>query len=106
MQTVVDIVNANVAKIEGIKISLLDAKWEVEMRRKLPPGVLMFTGDDFNYDTLIAGDGTHYSHALLGIFDPIAPVAAAALARLAVGNAAAYKALMAPTIPLSCEIFR
>ncbi len=106
MEAVLDIVNANAAKIEGIKISLLDAKWEVEMRRKLPPGVLMFTGDDFNYDTLIAGDGTHHSHALLGIFDPIAPVASAALSRLATGNAAAYKELMAPTIPLSREIFR
>src|SRR5882672_10842299 len=91
MQTVLDIVRANAAKIEGIKISLLDAKWEVEMRGSLPSGVLMFTGDDFNYDTLIAGDGTHHSHALLGIFDPIAPVAAAALARLANGDAEGYK---------------
>jgi len=106
MEAVLDIVNANAVKIEGIKISLLDAKWEVEMRRKLPPDVLMFTGDDFNYDTLIAGDGTHHSHALLGIFDPIAPVAAAALARLAVGDAEAYKSIIAPTIPLSREIFR
>jgi len=106
METVLDIVNANAAKIEGIKISLLDAKWEIEMRRRLPRGVLMFTGDDFNYDTLIAGDGTHHSHALLGIFDPIAPVASAALARLAAGDATAYKKLIAPTIPLSREVFR
>jgi hypothetical protein len=106
METVLDIVNANAAKIEGIKISLLDAKWEVEMRRRLPHGVLMFTGDDFNYDTLIAGDGMHHSHALLGIFDPIAAVASAALARLAAGDATAYKKLIAPTIPLSREIFR
>ena len=83
MDTVLDIVRANAQKIEGIKISLLDAQWEVAMRPRLPAGVIMFTGDDFNYDTLIAGDGIHHSHALLGIFDPIAPVAAVALARLA-----------------------
>jgi uncharacterized protein DUF993 len=106
METVLDIVHANAAKIEGIKISLLDTKWEVELRRRLPSGVLMFTGDDFNYDTLIAGDGTHHSHALLGIFDPIAPVASAALARLAAGDTDAYKEMIVPTIPLSREIFR
>jgi len=106
MATVLDIIRANVGKVEGIKISLLDAKWEVEMRRQLPPGVLMFTGDDFNYDTLIAGDGRHHSHALLGIFDPIAPAAAAALNALAAGEEANYRAILAPTIPLSREIFR
>jgi uncharacterized protein DUF993 len=106
MDTVLDIVQANAQKIEGIKISLLDAQWEVAMRRRLPAGVIMFTGDDFNYDTLIAGDGTHHSHALLGIFDPIAPVAAAALAALAGGDAEAYNRIIAPTIPLSREIFR
>ena len=103
--TVLDIVRANAKKIEGIKISLLDARWEVAMRPTLPAGVIMFTGDDFNYDTLIAGDGTHHSHALLGIFDPIAPVAAAALDRLANGDAETYKSIIAPTIPLSREIF-
>jgi len=106
MDTVLDIIRANAGRIEGIKISLLDARWEVDMRRRLPPGVLIFTGDDFNYDTLIAGDGTHHSHALLGIFDPIAPVASAALARLATGDADAYKEMIVPTIPLSREIFR
>ncbi len=106
MDTVLDIVRTNARKIEGIKISLLDAQWEVAMRPRLPAGVIMFTGDDFNYDTLIAGDGTHHSHALLGIFDPIAPVAAAALARLAAGDAEGYKTTIAPTIPLSREIFR
>ena len=104
--TVLDIVRANAQKIEGIKISLLDARWEIAMRPRLPAGVIMFTGDDFNYDTLIAGDGAHHSHALLGIFDPIAPVAAAALARLAAGDADAYKRIIAPTIALSREIFR
>ncbi|MFL6582380.1 MAG: dihydrodipicolinate synthase family protein [Burkholderiales bacterium] len=106
MDTVLDIVRAHANKIEGIKISLLDAKWEVAMRPKLPAGVIMFTGDDFNYDTLIAGDGKHHSHALLGIFDPIAQVAAAALGKLASGDAAGYKNTIAPTIPLSREIFR
>ena len=106
MDTVLDIVRAHAQKIEGIKISLLDAQWEVAMRAKLPAGVLMFTGDDFNYDTLIAGDGTHHSHALLGIFDPIAPVAAVGLARLAAGDVEGYKRIIAPTIPLSREIFR
>ena len=104
--TVLDIVRANAQKIEGIKISLLDARWEIAMRPRLPAGVIMFTGDDFNYDTLIAGDGAHHSHALLGIFDPIAPVAATALARLAAGDADAYKRIIAPTIALSREIFR
>ena len=106
MQTVLDIVQANAAKIEGIKISLLDARWEIDMRRKLPAGVMMFTGDDFNYDELIAGDRTHHSHALLGIFDPIAPVAAFALNQLAAGDADGYKKTIAPTIGLSREIFR
>ena len=104
--TVLDIVRASAEKIEGIKISLLDSRWEVAMRPRLPAGVIMFTGDDFNYDTLIAGDGNHHSHALLGIFDPIAPVAAAALAMLATGDAKGYKRTIAPTIPLSREIFR
>lgn len=106
MDTVLDIVQAHAQKIEGIKISLLDAQWEVAMRSRLPAGVVMFTGDDFNYDTLIAGDGSHHSHALLGIFDPIAPVAAAALARLAAGNADGYMSTITPTIALSREIFR
>ena len=106
MDTVLDIVHAHAQKIEGIKISLLDAQWEVAMRSRLPAGVAMFTGDDFNYDTLIAGDGRHHSHALLGIFDPIAPVAAAALARLAAGDADGYKSTITPTIALSREIFR
>ena len=106
MDTVLDIVRTNAQKIEGIKISLLDARWEVAMRSSLPGGVIMFTGDDFNYDTLIAGDGRHHSHALLGIFDPIAPVAAAALAKLAAGDVEGYNHTIAPTIPLSREIFR
>jgi hypothetical protein len=106
MDTVLGIVRANANKIEGIKISLLDAQWEVAMRPRLPAGVIMFTGDDFNYDTLIAGDGKYHSHALLGIFDPIAHVAAAALGKLAGGDAEGYRNDIAPTIALSREIFR
>jgi hypothetical protein len=106
MDTVVEIIRSHASKIEGIKISLLDAKWEVELRARLPEGVRMYTGDDFNYGELIAGDSTRHSHALLGIFDPIAPVAAKALAALAAGDTQAYHSLMAPTVALSREIFR
>ena len=86
-------------------ISLLDADKEVALRRRLPDGVLMFTGDDFNYAELIAGDGERHSHALLGIFDAIAPVANAALGRLAADDVDGFHALMAPTVPLSRAIF-
>ena len=106
MDTVLEIIRRHASKIEGIKISLLDAKWEVELRARLPEGVRMYTGDDFNYGELIAGDGKHHSHALLGIFDPIAPVAAKALAALAAGDTQAYHNLMEPTVALSREIFR
>ena len=93
-------------KIEGIKISLLDAAREVDMRRRLPPGVRMYTGDDFNYPELIAGDERGYSHALLGIFDAIAPAAAAALRCLDAGDRARYDEILAPTVPLSRHIFQ
>ena len=105
LDTVVAIIERHAGKVEGIKISLLDAGKEVALRNRLPEGVVMFTGDDFNYPELIAGDGKHHSHALLGIFDAIAPVANAALAKLADGDRAGYDALMAPTVPLSRKIF-
>ncbi|WP_137932921.1 dihydrodipicolinate synthase family protein [Mesorhizobium comanense] len=105
LDTVVAIIERHADKVEGIKISLLDAGKEVALRDRLPDGVVMFTGDDFNYPELIAGDGRRHSHALLGIFDAIAPVASAALARLAAGDRAGYDALMAPTVPLSRKIF-
>ena len=76
------------------------------MRRRLPPGVRMYTGDDFNFAELIAGDDQGYSDALLGIFDPIAPAAAAALAALAAGDRAQFDAILAPTVPLSRHVFR
>jgi hypothetical protein len=105
MATCLDIIMAHRSKVDGIKISLLERSHEEDMRARLPNGVKMYTGDDFNYPDLIAGDGVRHSHALLGIFDPIAPVAAAALARLGAGDRAGYDALMAPTVPLSRKIF-
>ncbi|HUL63395.1 MAG TPA: dihydrodipicolinate synthase family protein [Burkholderiaceae bacterium] len=104
--TVHTLIAENAAKVEGIKVSLLDAKWEIDLRRKLPAGVKMYTGDDFNYAELMAGDATGYSHGLLGIFDPIAPVAATALAELKEGNTQRFRELLDPTVALSREIFR
>ena len=83
MEVAVDVIAANAAKVDGIKISLLDKDKEIAMRRRLPQGVRMYTGDDFNYAELIAGDEQGYSDALLGIFDAIAPAASAALGALA-----------------------
>jgi hypothetical protein len=99
------VIGRNALKIDGVKMSLLDADREIQMRLDLPPGVKIYTGDDFNYDRLILGDGQHHSHALLGIFDAIAPVAAAALEALDRGDVAAYQQWMAPTVPLSRHIF-
>ncbi len=82
MDTALAVIAANAAKVDGIKISLLSKEKEIAMRRRLPAGVRMYTGDDFNYAELIAGDEHGYSDALLGIFDAIAPAAAAALDRL------------------------
>ena len=112
MSTALGIIEAHAAKVDGIKISLLDKDKEIAMRRRLPAGVRMYTGDDFNYAELIAGDGvgaaaTHrHSDALLGIFDAIAPAASAALAALAAGDTARFHAILAPTVPLSRHIFQ
>jgi len=103
---VLDIIAANPSKVDGIKVSLLDASREVALRRRLPEGVRMYTGDDFNYAELIAGDDEGYSDALLGIFDAIAPAASAALAALAAGNLARFHEILAPTVPLSRHIFQ
>ena len=99
------ILRDHAAKIDGIKISLLDAQREIDMRRRLPPGVKMYTGDDFNYPELILGDDQGYSHALLGIFDAIAPAASAALQALDAGDHDRYASIFAPTVPLSRHIF-
>ncbi|MBP8241985.1 MAG: dihydrodipicolinate synthase family protein [Thermoflexales bacterium] len=106
MDTCLGIIRANAARIDGIKISLLDAQREIDMRRRLPPGVRMYTGDDFNYPELIKGDALGYSHALLGIFDAIAPAAAAAFHALDRGDLAAYDAILEPTVALSRHIFQ
>ncbi|HVZ46476.1 MAG TPA: dihydrodipicolinate synthase family protein [Ramlibacter sp.] len=111
MNTALGIIAAHRDKVDGIKISLLDKGKEIAMRRRLPPGVRMYTGDDFNYAELIAGDGfgsepTHgKSDALLGIFDAIAPAASAALSELANGNIERFHAILGPTVPLSRHIF-
>ncbi len=112
METALAIIQAHAAKVDGIKISLLDKDKEVHMRRRLPTGVRMYTGDDFNYAELIEGDGygTSTNHgqsdALLGIFDAIAPAASAALGELANGNVERFRRILEPTVPLSRHIFR
>ncbi|MFJ6321921.1 MULTISPECIES: dihydrodipicolinate synthase family protein [unclassified Rhizobium] len=106
METAVAIINQNAAKVDGVKISLLSAEKEIVMRRRLDPSVKMYTGDDFNYAELIAGDDQGYSHALLGIFDAIAPAASAALAKLAENDLDAFHQILAPTVPLSRHIFK
>jgi hypothetical protein len=106
MRTAVEIINAHAAKVDGVKISLLDKDKEIVMRRQLAKGVRMYTGDDFNYAELIAGDEAGYSDALLGIFDAIAPAASAALGALAAGEEARFHDILAPTVPLSRHIFK
>ncbi len=103
---VLRLIAENPAKVDGIKISLLDQAHEEAFRARLPAGVRLYTGDDFNYADLIAGDGAHYSHALLGIFAAIAPAASQALEALALGDLPTYHRLLAPTVPLSREIFK
>ncbi|WVT73140.1 dihydrodipicolinate synthase family protein [Sinorhizobium chiapasense] len=105
LDTVLSIIEANRDKVEGIKISLLDNAKEVVLRNRLPEGVLCFTGDDFNYAELIEGDGRKYSHALLGIFDAVAPSASKALTALAKGDLAIFRGVIEPTVPLSRKIF-
>ncbi|MBW8269811.1 dihydrodipicolinate synthase family protein [Caldovatus aquaticus] len=106
METALAVIHANAAKVEGVKISLLDKDKEIAMRRRLPKGVRMYTGDDFHYAELIAGDEHGHSDALLGIFDPIAPAVGGALAALSRNDLAAFHAILAPTVPLSRHIFR
>jgi hypothetical protein len=106
MDIAVGIINANAAKVDGVKVSLLDQQREIDMRRRLDRGVKMYTGDDFNYAELIAGDNKGFSHALLGIFDAIAPAASYALSRLAAGDEAGFRDVLEPTVPLSRHIFQ
>ena len=106
MDVAVEVIAANAAKVDGVKVSLLDKDKEIAMRRRLPRGVRMYTGDDFNYAELIAGDAQGYSDALLGIFDAIAPAAAAALGALSRGDVRGFHDILAPTVPLSRHIFK
>ncbi|GAA4846118.1 dihydrodipicolinate synthase family protein [Paenibacillus vulneris] len=106
MEVCLKVIRSHADKVDGIKISLLDDEKEIRMRRLLPPHVKMYTGDDFNYPTLIRGDEQGYSHALLGIFDAIAPAAAAAIHALDSGDEARYNALLEPTVALSRHIFQ
>src|SRR6202021_2968697 len=106
MDVAVAVINANAAKVDGVKVSLLDKQREIDMRRRLGKGIKMYTGDDFNYAELIAGDSQGFSHALLGIFDAIAPAASYALSRLAANDAAGFHDVLGPTVALSRHIFK
>jgi hypothetical protein len=106
MDVAVGVINTNVAKVDGVKVSLLDQQREIDMRRRLDKNVKMYSGDNFNYAELIAGDEQGFSHALLGIFDAIAPAASYALSRLAAGDAAGFHDVLGPTVPLSRHIFK
>jgi hypothetical protein len=105
METCLSVIQRHASRVDGIKISLLDKDKEIAMRRKLPKGVRMYTGDDFNFAELIEGDTEGYSDALLGIFDSIAPAASQALSFLAKNETARYHEVLAPTVPLSRHIF-
>jgi len=106
MEVCLGVLTDNADRVDGVKISLLDKDKEIAMRRRLPAGVRMYTGDDFDYAELIAGDEHGHSDALLGIFDAIAPAASGALAALAAGDAGRFHEILAPTVPLSRHIFR
>ena len=104
-RTFLDLINEHTTKVDGVKVSLLSADHEQQLRTALPSGVRLYTGDDFNYPELIEGDGDHHSDALLGAFAAVAPAAAAALSALDEGDIDLYRAEMAPTLPLSRHIF-
>ncbi|WP_328560585.1 dihydrodipicolinate synthase family protein [Streptomyces coelicoflavus] len=104
--TFLEVIAAHPDKVDGIKVSLLDAQREIDLRRRLPQGVRCYTGDDFNYPELIAGDGQGFSHALLGIFDPLGPLAAEAVRLLDTGDTEAFRALLDPSVELSRHLFQ
>ncbi|WP_225096378.1 dihydrodipicolinate synthase family protein [Streptomyces sp. CoH27] len=101
-----EVIAAHPDKVDGIKVSLLDAQREIDLRRRLPQGVRCYTGDDFNYPELIAGDDQGFSHALLGIFDPLGPLAAQAVRVLDTGDVTGFRALLDPTVDLSRHLFQ
>ncbi|MGX1156853.1 dihydrodipicolinate synthase family protein [Streptomyces albogriseolus] len=104
--TFLDVIAAHPDKVDGIKVSLLDARREIDLRRRLPKGVRCYTGDDFHYPELIAGDEQGFSHALLGIFDPLGPLAAQAVRVLDTGDTDGFRALLDPTVELSRHLFQ
>ncbi|GGT03949.1 dihydrodipicolinate synthase family protein [Streptomyces griseoviridis] len=104
--TFLEVIAAHPDKVDGIKVSLLDARREVDLRRRLPQGVRCYTGDDFHYPELIAGDDQGFSHALLGVFDPLGPLAAEAVRVLDTGDTDGFRALLDPTVALSRHLFR
>ncbi|MFI1961509.1 dihydrodipicolinate synthase family protein [Streptomyces althioticus] len=104
--TFLDVIAAHPDKVDGIKVSLLDAQREIDLRRRLPKGVRCYTGDDFHYPELIAGDEQGFSHALLGIFDPLGPLAAEAVRVLDTGDTDGFRALLDPTVELSRHLFQ
>ncbi|MGV9228462.1 dihydrodipicolinate synthase family protein [Streptomyces nigra] len=104
--TFLDVIAAHPDKVDGIKVSLLDAQREIDLRRRLPKGVRCYTGDDFHYPELIAGDEQGFSHALLGIFDPLGPLAAQAVRVLDTGDREGFRALLDPTVELSRHLFQ
>jgi hypothetical protein len=106
MEVALEVIARNAAKVDGVKVSLLDKDKEIAMRRRLPQCVRMYTGDDFNYAELIEGDTAGHSDALLGIFDAIAPAASAALVALAKNDRTSFHEILAPTVPLSRHMFR
>ncbi|MEU0188798.1 dihydrodipicolinate synthase family protein [Streptomyces afghaniensis] len=105
-RTFLDVIADHPDKVDGIKVSLLDAQREIDIRRRLPQGVRCYTGDDFNYPELIAGDDQGFSHALLGIFDPLGPLAAEAVRVLDTGNTQGFRDLLDPTVELSRHLFQ
>jgi hypothetical protein len=105
VETLLAIVAEHAGRIDGVKISLLDQAREIAMRRRFPTGVRMYTGDDFDYPTTIGGDAHGHSDALLGIFDVIAPAAAAALHALDRGDRGEFERILAPTLTLSRHVF-
>ncbi|MFE9643653.1 dihydrodipicolinate synthase family protein [Streptomyces sp. NPDC006365] len=104
--TFLEVIAAHPDKVDGIKVSLLDAQREIDLRRRLPKGVRCYTGDDFNYPELIAGDDQGFSHALLGIFDPLGPLAAEAVRVLDTGDVKGFHELLDPTVELSRHLFQ
>ncbi|MEU6594557.1 dihydrodipicolinate synthase family protein [Streptomyces sp. NPDC046881] len=105
-ETFLEVIAAHPDKVDGVKISLLDARREIDLRRRLPQGVRCYTGDDFHYPELIAGDDQDFSHALLGIFDPLGPLAARAVRVLDTGDVKGFRELLDPTVELSRHLFQ